>query len=274
MWLIDLVHTICTSHGVYFYTVTHFGDEETLSTRFPLSIPLALLCHGIITMLVQSYFAYRIARFADNNHPYIIPAICTILMFCSLVSDVAVVATETASLYTGKSSIATYFGKMEWLIIIPLVLRNVVDVIISGTMVYYLRKQRSMSAYKNTIAVVDKLILWAIGGYLIRRTSRIHTRDHALNSFSDGPLQFVDAWMTLITVIPKIFSNAMLANMNSRIGLRQLQSTVVIGSEFGIHIANTDDAAVTRSMHFNEMQSTTTSDSNATHSRKSTTLPH
>ncbi|KAF5375772.1 hypothetical protein D9757_009015 [Collybiopsis confluens] len=131
MWVIELVHTICTSHVVYFYAVVHFGDGKTLSTHFPLSFPISHLCEGIITMLVF--------------------------------------ATETAALYVRKSSIEAFFTEMEWLVTIPLVLRNVVDVIILVTMLYYLKTQRNRSAYKNTIVVVDALILRSIETWAVTR---------------------------------------------------------------------------------------------------------
>ncbi|KAF5348095.1 hypothetical protein D9757_013743 [Collybiopsis confluens] len=82
----------------------------------------------------------------------------------------------------------------------------------------------------STIAVVDKLILWAIETGVVTSLVGIAL----LICFLASRSTYV--WVALTMILPKIFSNAMLANMNSRVTLRQMQSTMVVGSEFGIQM--------------------------------------
>ncbi|KIK59044.1 hypothetical protein GYMLUDRAFT_680256 [Collybiopsis luxurians FD-317 M1] len=83
-------------------------------------------------------------------------------MFGQLLGDTA------AAVYTTKENLQVYLKLHEWLIIGPLVIRSMVDVIISVTLVYYLVCERT-NAYKKTIAVLDKLILWSIETGVIMR---------------------------------------------------------------------------------------------------------
>ncbi|KIK58644.1 hypothetical protein GYMLUDRAFT_45236 [Collybiopsis luxurians FD-317 M1] len=237
MWLIEFGHTICTSHVVYFYAVTHFGDAEALFVSIPISLPVSLLFHSMVTGLAQSYYSYRILRFG-NHHRYIIPVICLIITFFILLGDIAVAAME-AEIYMGKDTIKTYFSKMEWLVVTPLVLRTVVDLLTAATMVYYLRLGRNESAYKNTAAVLDKLILWTIETGVL--TSMVGSL--LLIFYLTNRSNYI--WVAFEMILPKVFSNAMLANLNSRVGLREMQSTMVMGSEFEIRITDASEENMT-----------------------------
>ncbi|KIK59043.1 hypothetical protein GYMLUDRAFT_245489 [Collybiopsis luxurians FD-317 M1] len=258
MWLLELAHTICIFHLVYFYTVTHYGETEVfLALIVPPSWPAAVLCHSMVAILAQSYFTYRIARFGAH-HPYVIPVVCSILMFCQLLGDTAV------AVYLTNEDMQAYMKLHEWLIIGPLLIRSVVDMINSVALVYYLVYERN-NAYKRTIAVIDKLILWSVGESrfvsaldLIAQQSR--KLDPSRNRYCDeyGRVFVVDfhAWIALYLILPKVFSNTMLANMNSRIHLREMQPTMVISPELELHFATPPVEEPSQSLHFQGVNST------------------
>ncbi|KAJ3923246.1 hypothetical protein F5877DRAFT_63474 [Lentinula edodes] len=127
IWFIELTHTVCIAHEVYFYSVLHFGDTSTFN-GWPVSFAIAAICHGVVAVLAE------------------------------LVSNI-VIGVEIATI--ARQSFISFRQKWQWLILAVLILRAALDVLISGTLVYYLTYHRN-NAYKNTIAVIDKLILWTI----------------------------------------------------------------------------------------------------------------
>ncbi|KIK59014.1 hypothetical protein GYMLUDRAFT_245465 [Collybiopsis luxurians FD-317 M1] len=231
MWFLELAHTVCTFHLMYFYAVTHYGELEVLEfeSTSPYSWPAAVLFHSMVAVLAQSYFTYRIARFG-TYHPYIIPTICSILMFCELSGDTAIAA------YVVKENLQSFLNVHEWLMISVLAIRTTASVIISVTLVSYLVRAKKNNAYKNTTAVIDKLILWSIEtGAVMSMHGIVLLIFLFWNRFNCAQ---ADTWLALYLILPKVFSNTMLANMNSRIGLRNMQSTIVISHGFEITFVN------------------------------------
>ncbi|KAJ3810296.1 hypothetical protein F5876DRAFT_65745 [Lentinula aff. lateritia] len=169
IWLIELVHTVCIAHEVYFYTVLHFGDTSTFN-GWPVSFAIAAtaICHGVVAVLAELVFNVMIGV------------------------EIATIA---------RQSFISFRQKWQWLILAVLILRAALDVLISGTLVYYLTYHRN-NAYKNTIAVIDKLILWTIETGIVTRCVKkccFHA-NHGLNQNA-----------------PQVFSNTLLANMQTTV---------------------------------------------------------
>ncbi|KAF9064979.1 hypothetical protein BDP27DRAFT_1332725 [Rhodocollybia butyracea] len=196
---IELAHTICIFHIAYVLTISHFQALEVLVT-VPPSFPATVLFHAIVAVLAQGYFTYRIARL--TGPPYIIPWVCGILMLYQLGFDI----------------ITQYFMHFSWLVPIPLVLRAVVDAVISATLVYNLLVQRKKSSYKSTIAVIDKLVLWSIETGIITSVIGIAL---LICFFVDNETNY--AWVALLIIFPK--ADIQICSMNSRVRLREMQAT-------------------------------------------------
>ncbi|KAJ3730190.1 hypothetical protein C8R42DRAFT_730209 [Lentinula raphanica] len=154
IWLLDMGHTICAFHVIYFYTVIHYGDYSSLEAM-PDSMPVLTVIQGITIIIVQGYFTYRIWRLTGK--PYI-PAFIFFIMLCQLVASMAI-SSQVAIVST--KNLAKFMKDWKWLYMVLLFLRASTDLIISGILVYYLVKSRR-SAMKRTVAIIDKCILWAI----------------------------------------------------------------------------------------------------------------
>ncbi|KAJ4475530.1 hypothetical protein J3R30DRAFT_3706061 [Lentinula aciculospora] len=213
MWIIELGHTICVFHAIYFYTVTHFGDADALEI-LPASIGAAVVLHGIVLLIVQGFFTYRIALFTGK--PYIIPALSGVLMLCQML---AVYTLSAQLILVATKSLRDFMDKWEWLMFTVLILRAIADVLISGSLVYHLIHRRN-GVLKSTVAVVDKLILWSI------ETGIVTSMLGFLSIIFYLTLKTTYAWLALLMFLPKVFSNAMLANMNSRVELRKMSHSV------------------------------------------------
>ncbi|KAJ4465132.1 hypothetical protein C8R41DRAFT_871947 [Lentinula lateritia] len=103
--LIELGHTICVFHANYFYAVTHFGDTNVIGV-LPVSGGAAVVLHGLILLIVQGFFTYRITLFTGK--PHIIPALSGILMLCqalafyTLSAQLITVATKSLKNFVDK----------------------------------------------------------------------------------------------------------------------------------------------------------------------------
>ncbi|KIK64392.1 hypothetical protein GYMLUDRAFT_83283 [Collybiopsis luxurians FD-317 M1] len=227
MWLVDLGHTICLFHIVYFYTISHYGERSSLET-VPSSLGASIILHGIIIVLVQGYFTYRIQRFSQRLY---IPVFSIFLILCQALAIVTLggelIATATKGLL-----LVQFVEKWGWLVFTPLALRSISDITITGAMAYYLGT-RKKEAYRKTVAVLDKLILWSIETGVV--ISIMGFSSLILASFSDRvrTLSKTYIWLGLLTIFPKVFSNTMMANINSRINLRKTMATTTENSMMG-----------------------------------------
>ncbi|KAJ3777301.1 hypothetical protein FB446DRAFT_809333 [Lentinula raphanica] len=197
IWLLDMGHTICAFHVIYFYTVIHYGDYSSLEAM-PDSMPVLTVIQGITIIIVQGYFTYRIWRLTGK--PYI-PAFIFFIMLCQLVASMAI-SSQVAIVST--KNLAKFMKDWKWLYMVLLFLRASTDLIISGILVYYLVKSRR-SAMKRTVAIIDKCILWAIETGIV--TSIVGFL--SVIFFLASSTTYV--WLGLLIVTPKVFTNTMLA---------------------------------------------------------------
>ncbi|KAJ3991803.1 hypothetical protein F5050DRAFT_1812124 [Lentinula boryana] len=135
-------------------------------------------------------------------------------------------------------SLKEFMDKWEWLMFTVLILRAIADVLISGSLVYHLVRCRH-GTLKSTVAIVDKLILWSIEtgivtsmlGFLsiiLYLTLKTTYAWLALLMFiPKGQASFIHSWTSIVSHPETVFSNAMLANMNSRVELQNMSRSVV-----------------------------------------------
>ncbi|KAJ3825191.1 hypothetical protein F5878DRAFT_80725 [Lentinula raphanica] len=221
LWLLELGHTICICHAIYFYTVTNYGHSEALRVA-PISLALAVILHGITVIFVQAYFTYRIYRF--SHKPYLIPIISIILMFTQLVS---ITTLSAEAIIVAQTSLSFYLEKWQWLVMTTISLRVAADLTISSSLVYSLYQQRT-NAYESTVLIVDQLIRWTIETGVVTSMLGIAIVIAYLTAKENY------TWLALFMVLPKVFSNTLLANVNSRAHLRNNQSNFEVSGSSGL----------------------------------------
>ncbi|KAJ7110614.1 hypothetical protein C8R44DRAFT_883745 [Mycena epipterygia] len=201
VWCGELGHLICIGHSLYVMVITDYGHPERLA-HLPASLFVATSLGGLVSSSVQSFFAYRI--YALSNSLWI-PCICWALSVFRVV----------------PSSISAF----NWLFVTVWTVSVVNDVLIAGTLVFLLYRERG-HARKRTTAVVDKLIAWTIETGVVTSIAGIIM----LGFFAWMRSNFI--WMAWFLVITRLFSNSLLASLNSRAALREATfSNTVSGSE-------------------------------------------
>ncbi|KAF7351912.1 Retinol dehydrogenase 12 [Mycena venus] len=213
LWIVEMAHTACIFNALYMYTITAYGDPTSL-TKFPISLDVALVLHGVNVIIVQLFFAHRMSKFLENK--YYIPVILSVGTVL-LVRFIAFFVSGVAAVRV--ASLVTFMQSWKSLILFNVVSCAITDVIMSAILVYQLAIRRA-DAYKSTIAIVDKLIMWSVETCLVTT----FTTMVMLVCFLTMKENFI--WIGILLVQPKIFSNAMLANLNSRTSFRDHGSVV------------------------------------------------
>ncbi|KAJ6543057.1 hypothetical protein B0H19DRAFT_1268231 [Mycena capillaripes] len=213
LWVVELVHTACIFNALYMYTVTGYGDPRTLQ-RFPMSMDVTIVLHGATVIIVQFFFTHRISKFVQKTH--FLSAIAVFILF---VRFVAFVVSGVAA--TRMTALLDFMNSWKPLILFDLISCAATDVMMSAILVYQLTQRRS-HVYQSTLVLMDKLIMWSVETCLV---TTITTIAIMICFLTMGEKNFV--WVGILLVQPKIFSNALLANLNSRSGLRDAASTNV-----------------------------------------------
>ncbi|KAJ6462353.1 hypothetical protein C8R47DRAFT_1158378 [Mycena vitilis] len=204
IWLLELGHTIVTWHAMYTITVTFYGKPQHIFAP-PLSLVFPIFFHALIAIAVQTFFVYRVRVLSGQ---WLIPIICCALNLVRLACNM---------LLFGELSRDPVFTllttKFNWEIILVSAIGPAVDIIVAGSLVYYLWHRRNTD-FKQTNRMVDTIIIWTVETTLLTTISGAMqlilflTRRHDLS------------WLVFFLIQAKLFSNSMLASLNGRTRFR------------------------------------------------------
>ncbi|RDB25520.1 hypothetical protein Hypma_006316 [Hypsizygus marmoreus] len=209
IWAMELGHNILACHSVYFVTVTKYGQPETLD-RFPVSLIAAVVLSGLIGPATQAFFAYRVHRLSQQ---WIIPCLCWLLSFLRCLSLLAI---SVAAFTT--DTIAHFKIKWWWLLASSLAISTAVDIIIAGSLCFYLWARRR-TAFRGTKTMVDRLIMWSIQTGLLTSIATVTMLILFLSASNF-------AWLAVFFIISRLFSNSLMASLNARTSFRNMQNKV------------------------------------------------
>ncbi|KAJ7174840.1 hypothetical protein C8R46DRAFT_1081862 [Mycena filopes] len=198
-----LAHTVCIFNALYLFTVTGYGDPSTL-VRFPVSLDVTIIFHGATVIIVQIFFTHRITKFMQKAYYLGVTAIALLFLRFAAFIVTGVVAIKMTDL-------RSFMGAWKALILFDLLSCAITDVVMSGVLVYQLATRRSDFVFPSTLAMMDKLIMWSVETCLVTTFTTLTILVCFLTMENKN---FI--WIGIFLVQPKIFSNAMLANLNSR----------------------------------------------------------
>ncbi|KAJ7257501.1 hypothetical protein B0H12DRAFT_1070418 [Mycena haematopus] len=189
LWIVELAHTACIFNALYIYTVKEYGDPTSL-IKFPIALDVTILLHGVTVIIVQLFFTHRMSKFLRNKlYIPIIAAAILVLRF--------VVFVVTGAAATMMSTLVDFMQKWKPLILFDLISCAITDVMISAILVYELAIRRT-SAYKSTLAIMDKLIMWSVETCVVTTITTMIM----LVCFLTMKQNFV--WVGILLVQPKI----------------------------------------------------------------------
>ncbi|KAF7348645.1 hypothetical protein MVEN_01382600 [Mycena venus] len=221
----DGAHTLCVGHLLYVYTIYDNAHTEGILGRpAPKSYETSVFFYGVIGAIVQGFFSFRIYAFSKKLY---LPTLIDVLAFLRLLSTIA-------SLYVGlqMTSLSEYLEQEVWRATASWAIGTTNDLMITSTLVVLLHRRRK-DALKRTAALVDQVILWTLGpsSNLRLRVFPAYSRTEtgmlmsvtgviSLACFVTMRENFI--WFAVFIIEAHIFSNSLLASLNSRETLRAI----------------------------------------------------
>ncbi|KAJ6592876.1 hypothetical protein B0H19DRAFT_1245686 [Mycena capillaripes] len=181
----EVGHAVGIGHTLYKYTILDYGHPERLSGPFPPSLAVIVFLSGIISAcgkflyFMEAFFAFRI--YVLSKKPYIPTVVLALalvrLLGCTVIFVMALRA----------PSVQSYEVHWGWLSTTMWSIGAANDLMTTTTLVSLLYKQR-VYAQKRTAALMDKLILWTIGTFLMHLTLYLTLSPSLTVSFNEAEL--------------------------------------------------------------------------------------
>ncbi|KAJ8084825.1 hypothetical protein PM082_003602 [Marasmius tenuissimus] len=155
--LIEIVSHITSAQTVYKYSVTEWGKVLGLLIQSKALVATVYLS-AIIAPTVETFYLYRIYKFAGSKSLYIIALAAVVVwvryggwIFLSMEID-------KLGLVNGR-----FLDKWSWLVIAQLSVGACMDTVISMTMVYFLWRKGNTGVARTTL-IMHRIVRWTIRG--------------------------------------------------------------------------------------------------------------
>ncbi|PPQ75780.1 hypothetical protein CVT24_002641 [Panaeolus cyanescens] len=199
----ETAHLANMIHVLYTFNITEYGNPAALEGPTPVSLFIAMILSVIIGTAVQTFFAYRIKLLSGKWGITIVCWLVTVVrmgIFLALI----VRGFQLNSLYAFAHENDTKALAMSMLSI-----SAGCDIIITGTLCFYLRSQRN-DAMKRTARTIDNVIAWSIPTGLANSVAGLALAICLVCM----PTNFI--WLGILSVVARVYSNSLLASLNSR----------------------------------------------------------
>ncbi|EIW78134.1 hypothetical protein CONPUDRAFT_145480 [Coniophora puteana RWD-64-598 SS2] len=153
IWILDIVHSVFICIAVWDSLITNYGDPSMIDI-IPWSISPTVELTAVVTFLVQSFYAFRMYKLSRRK-----------LWLGAPVAVLALFRLVAASISTAEMAHLRSYEKFRrpwpsWMFTLGLSLSAGVDVIITSSLYYFLRRSRSQIS--DTNHVIDTLTRYAL----------------------------------------------------------------------------------------------------------------
>ncbi|KAF7359922.1 hypothetical protein MVEN_00718100 [Mycena venus] len=208
LWILELLTVILINHGVYFYSITNFGDLNILTEPTVWSITVEVGLSTFVALMVQTFFAHRVYILGGGKK--LLPCI---IMFLTLTQfAMGLVYTKVAlsfKRFSGGASdfpyVMTVFGS-----------EVVADFLIAASSIYYLRQHAERSEVSATRHIIYVLIKYVVNTCLLEVLCLIPII--TLLAIETNTLLFGP----FVLVLPRVYSLSLLCSLNNRDHLRDI----------------------------------------------------
>ncbi|KAI0667714.1 hypothetical protein C8Q78DRAFT_318671 [Trametes maxima] len=211
LWILDTITIILDTHAVFHFLVTNFNNPSALLDQvwsMKAEIPFTFTA----VFIVQIFFVVRIYQLRPYAW-YIPAAIGTIAVAgYGLLIGIVVEVSKMDSL-AGEQS-----AKVNNPLIANWALGLVVDVAITVVLCWYLWSEKVYVRHK-THRVINRIIIFSVNRGAIAATAQLMS---FLTRFI-WPHNLV--WLAFHNMLSKVYTNSMLATLNSRTAFRNMMSS-------------------------------------------------
>ncbi|KAF7354090.1 hypothetical protein MVEN_01096400 [Mycena venus] len=226
LWVLELLTVILIHHGIYFYSISNFGDLNVLAKPTIWSIVVEIGLSTFVAFMVQSFFAYRVYILGGGKKlllPCVIVCRSTqsekksqleaVQMFLTLGQfAIGLVFTRVALLFTDVTGGTSDFPYVMNLFGFELA----ADLLIAASSIYHLRQRAQRSEVSDTQHVIYVLIKYVVSTCLLEVLCLIPII--ALWATEATTLIFGP----FVLVLPRVYSLSLLCSLNNRDHLRDI----------------------------------------------------
>ncbi|KAH9035697.1 hypothetical protein EDB84DRAFT_1214657 [Lactarius hengduanensis] len=229
VFLIETLQTALTGADLYYWFVSGFGNLEHLTSPYasPFDVPII---GSIVSLIVQFFFVYRIWVLSGRTSWLLCLVICLVSVFDAVAAIGGGVYVHVLQKFASgrilKILALTWLGG-----------NTVADLVITGSMLYYLARRRGgyfsdHALYRIVILAIETNILtskWTPGSDVLLASIQILP----LATIGIVALVMVAVypdknWYTCPTAfLGKLYSNTLLVSLNNRISLRDAPTRAV-----------------------------------------------
>ncbi|KAF7350555.1 hypothetical protein MSAN_01615200 [Mycena sanguinolenta] len=214
IWCAELANGIGLVASLYRMVITNFGHPERL-VFFPTSLLVSAVMGTLVSVIVPGFFTFRIYALSKSLW---IPCLCWAILLFRLIPECVIVLG-----FGIHEPIHTFLERWGTMFNAIWGASAINDLLIAGTMVFLLYRHRS-GAMDDTAAIVDKMIEWTIETGVLNSIISIAM----LSVFIAMRDNFI--WMAFFVVVSRIFSNSLLASLNSRAAFRSANHLTFVAS--------------------------------------------
>ncbi|KIY45955.1 hypothetical protein FISHEDRAFT_48246 [Fistulina hepatica ATCC 64428] len=199
-WVCDTVHQALITHTVYFYVICNYDNPSALAD---MTWCVLRILSGFIGLMVQGFLTMRVWR--CNNFCFSISQCARLTAVLRSVACSVAFTIESLQLTTWVQ-----LNHLKGLSMTVNVLAAIGDVVIAGSLCFYLH--RSRTGFKRSDTMISKLILFAVSTGLLTSVCAI------------ASLISIAVWGGTLIYVAFYFrySNSLLATLNARNGIRGL----------------------------------------------------
>lgn len=199
--ILECADTAISTNATWLFMVSGWGNPATLMAA-PWSFSVAIILTALTAYLAQIFFARRLWVFSKN---VIVSGLIVAIAFAQFLAALAGASQVLASQLTDSMKLSTFDAFAVWL-----ASSAACDILIAGGMIFYIRKSKSNTNIRSTRALLTRLINQSVQtGAFTACCALIQLGfffGFTLNNLQDTPF----------FILGKLYSNTVLANLNSR----------------------------------------------------------
>ncbi|KAG2004218.1 hypothetical protein CC2G_002797 [Coprinopsis cinerea AmutBmut pab1-1] len=209
VWILELGHTFCIAAEIYKATIIHYGRPDKL---FPFPyLGASTAVGGSIAFLAHTFFSSRVWKVLPKPWNFI-------GVFCFVLALARFIGSALLGSKAVKATVLEHYRRdWGWLIVTLLMGGAAIDIIIAGSMLSYLHSQRE-KVFARSVRLIDRLVQYTICTSLVPSLSAVIM----VICFHVKPTAMI--WIAVYICLAKLYSNCILASLNSRADLRSTPS--------------------------------------------------
>jgi len=220
VWLLDFLHTIMIFIANWKWLIDNFNNPG-ITDWIPWPLGVTIVLTAIVTVIVHSFFAFRIHRLSKGNWFVVGPILLLALARLGF-------ATTTCSKMLIYRSFDEFVQKSAWVFTMGLVASSTLDIVVTSSLLWYLDHARTGFAGMDQIVTalcrytVENGLLTCVG-ILISLGCWLGMRTNLV-------------FMAIHFVLAKLYANSLLATLNNRRHIRERYGTSISDGQLVVNL--------------------------------------